>query len=87
MYKITQENYRMISRERLYTGGLKYMCRIRLYRKKTMITFLRSFLKVSCHTKSRFTSTRRNVFWVNVVVELLLFVIRYDVVTTSTGAK
>ena len=30
MYKITQENYRMLNRERIYTGGLKYMRRIRL---------------------------------------------------------
>ena len=30
IYKITQENYRMINRERIYSGGLKYMCRIRL---------------------------------------------------------
>ena len=29
-YKITQENYRMSNRERIYTGGLKYTCRIRL---------------------------------------------------------
>ena len=29
IYKIAQENYRMINRERIYTGGLKYMCRIR----------------------------------------------------------
>ena len=28
MYKITQENYRMSNSERIYTGGLKYMCRI-----------------------------------------------------------
>ena len=44
----------MINRERIYTGGLKYMCRIRLQLKKTMITDLRSFLKVSCQTKFRF---------------------------------
>jgi len=25
MYKITQENYRMSNRERIYTGGLKYV--------------------------------------------------------------
>ena len=30
MYKITQENYRMLNREHIYTGRLKYMCRIRL---------------------------------------------------------
>ena len=24
MYKITQENYRMLNRERIYTGRLKY---------------------------------------------------------------
>ena len=30
MYKITQENYRMLNRERIYTRRLKYMCRILL---------------------------------------------------------
>ena len=54
VYKITQESYGMINRERIYTGGLKYMCRIRLQWKMTMITDLWSCLKASFHTKFRF---------------------------------
>ena len=48
IYKITQENYRMIKREHIYTGRLKYMCRIRLSWRK-MITDQEVLWKFQVH--------------------------------------
>ena len=48
----------MIDRVGIYIGGLKYMFRADFNEKKTIITDLGSFLKVSYHTKLRFAERK-----------------------------
>ena len=67
MYKTAQKNYRMINRERIYTGGWKYnLCAGSDCNEKRWWQILEVFWKFRVTSNSDLPSAKHNAFWENV---------------------